>query len=67
MKVLNNMNLKLSNAKNSIKNRRFRKGDGVFLLVIGAAIGTLILIGFYLLAKEGLGSWGQAFKTLVSM
>lgn len=51
----------------TFKNTKFRKGDGVFLLVIGAAIGTLILIGFYLLAKDGLGAWGQSFRTLVSL
>ena len=48
--------------------KKFRKGDGgVFTLVLGAAIGTLVLIGFYLVAKDGLASWGQAFKTMVTL
>lgn len=52
----------------SLKAKRFRKGDGgVFTLVIGAAIGTLVLIGFYLVAKDGLSAWGSSFKSLVSM
>lgn len=53
---------------NSHNTKKFRKGDGgVFVLVAGAALGTLVLIGFYLIAKEGLGSWGESFKTLVTM
>lgn len=53
---------------NTLTTRKFRKGDGgVFTLVIGAAIGTLVLIGFYLVAKDGLGTWGTSFKSMVSM
>lgn len=53
---------------NSCNSKRFRKGDGgVFVLVAGAALGTLILIGFYIIAKDGLNSWGSSFKTLVTM
>lgn len=67
MRFLQKADSILTNSVLSIKNKKFRKGDGIFLLVIGAAIGTLILIGFYLLAKDGLGEWGKSFKTLVSM
>lgn len=53
---------------NSLSARKFRKGDGgVFTLVVGAAIGTLVLIGFYLVAKEGLSTWGDSFKSLVTL
>lgn len=53
---------------NSHNVKKFRKGDGgIFVLVAGAALGTLILIGFYLIAKDGLNSWGTSFKTLVTM
>lgn len=52
----------------AMKSKNFRKADGgVFTLVIGAAIGTLVLIGFYLVAKDGLSAWGSSFKTLVTM
>ena len=53
---------------NSHNIKKFRKGDGgVFVLVAGAALGTLVLIGFYLIAKDALGSWGESVKTLVTM
>lgn len=45
----------------------FRKGDGVGNMVMGAAIGTLIIIAFFIIVKAGLGIWGESFKELVSM
>ena len=48
--------------------RKFRKADGgVFTMVLGAAIGALVLIGFYLVAKQGLTTWGDSFQALVTM
>ena len=45
-----------------------RKGEGgIMTMVVAAAITTLVLIGFYLVAKSGLTSWGESFKKLVSM
>lgn len=52
---------------NVLNTKKFRKGEGVFTLVIGAAIGTLVLIGFYLVAKDGLATWGNSFKTMVTL
>lgn len=44
----------------------FRKGD-VFIMVLGAALGAIILIAFYLYAKDGVDSWGSAFTELVKL
>lgn len=47
---------------------KMRKADGgVFTMVMGAAIGTLILISFYKIARYGLESWSEAFVKLVNM
>lgn len=67
-KFISNCDNKAIKLYSSCKNRRFRKGDGgVFTLVLGAAIGTLVLIGFYLVAKDGLSSWGESFKAMVTL
>lgn len=59
---------KMLKVYNTLGTRKFRKGDGgVFVLVAGAALGTLVLIGFYLISKDSLGAWGNSFKTLVTM
>lgn len=66
-KFISNLNNKSLQAYNFLGTKKFRKGEGVFTLVIGAAIGTLVLIGFYLVAKDGLSAWGTSFKTLVTL
>lgn len=45
---------------------KFHRGD-VFLMVLGAALGAIILIAFYIYAREGVSSWGEAFGKLVSL
>ena len=66
-KILDKCDAKLATLSCSMKSNKFRKGDGVFTMVIAAAIGTLVLIGFYIVAKGGLTSWGNSIKTLVTM
>lgn len=53
------------NVKAKIKMRR--ADGGVFTMVMGAAIGTLILISFYKIARHGLENWRDAFIELVKM
>lgn len=45
---------------------KFRQGD-VFLMVLGAALGAIILIAFYIYARDGVSSWGNAFSNLTSL
>lgn len=45
---------------------KFRQGD-VFLMVLGAALGAIILIAFFIFARDGVSSWGEAFTKLTSM
>lgn len=67
-KFISNCENKAIQLHNCLSTRKFRRGDGgVFTLVLGAAIGTLVLIGFYLVAKDGLSAWGESFKAMVTL
>ena len=49
------------------KIKKIRKGDGVFVMVLGTAIGALVLIAFFLIAKDTISAWGESAKELVKM
>lgn len=65
-KMIDKCNSKLIQMQ--VSKKKFRKGDGgVFTMVLGAAIGALVLIAFHLVAKNGIGTWGESFSKLVTL
>lgn len=45
----------------------FKKGEGMPVMVLAAALGAIILISFYIISRDGLTTWGVSFKKLVQI
>lgn len=67
-KLISNLENKSIKLYNCCSSHKFRRGDGgIFTIVLGAAIGTLVLIGLYLVVKDVLPIWAQSLKTMVTL